>query len=161
VKKQNWCRQELVKCMWFLCGICSIRNEQEYLREKKSATVLECWLARNSWCLLSLFQGGIRDPHFDPTHETSGSCDSAEAAKNSEEIAKSVWQGPERSSRKIKGCPQSCKSVICPWFSFCDFLEYECRSMLRMLVADFPNQSYGGSNVWSLRFLAWLHKHSY
>lgn len=31
-----------------------------------------------------------RDPHFDPTHETSGSSDSAEAAKNSEEIAKSV-----------------------------------------------------------------------
>jgi hypothetical protein len=31
-----------------------------------------------------------RDPHFDATHETSGSCDSAEAAKNSEEIAKSV-----------------------------------------------------------------------
>ncbi len=31
-----------------------------------------------------------RDPYFDPTHETSGSSDSAEAAKNSEEIAKSV-----------------------------------------------------------------------
>ncbi len=42
------------------------------------------------------------DPHFDPTHETSGSSENAEAAKNSEEIANQFDKGLKEAAEKSR-----------------------------------------------------------
>ncbi|CAK9877831.1 unnamed protein product [Sphagnum jensenii] len=55
-----------------------------------------------------------RDPHFDPTHETSGSSENAEAAKNSEEIANQFdkgLKGAAEKSRAVHGGPVSWVSL--------------------------------------------------
>ncbi|CAK9229461.1 unnamed protein product [Sphagnum troendelagicum] len=54
------------------------------------------------------------DPHFDPTHETSGSSENAEAAKNSEEIANQFDKGLKEAaekSRAVHGGPVSWVSL--------------------------------------------------
>ncbi|CAM6075959.1 unnamed protein product [Sphagnum tenellum] len=55
-----------------------------------------------------------RDSHFDPTHETSGSSENAEAAKNSEEIANQFdkgLKGAAEKSRAVHGGPVSWVSL--------------------------------------------------